>query len=52
MSQENEKCVIVVDQELPMGLIANTSAIMGITLGMIHPEVVGKREMESFRFLY
>jgi hypothetical protein len=42
MSQENEKCVIVVDQELPMGLIANTSAIMGITLGMLHPEVVGK----------
>lgn len=42
MSQKSEKCVFVIDQELPMGLIANTSAIMGITLGMIYPEVVGK----------
>lgn len=47
MSQENEKCVIVIDQELPMGLIANTSAIMGITLGTIHPEVVGKSVIDK-----
>ena len=30
---KNEKCVIVVDGSLPLGLIANTCAIMGITLG-------------------
>ncbi|WP_313155038.1 DUF2000 domain-containing protein [Lacrimispora sp.] len=47
MNWENEKCVIVVDQELPIGLIANTSAIMGITLGKKHPEVVGKSVIDK-----
>ena len=37
----NEKCVMVVDEHLPLGLIANTAAIMGITLGKQMPEVVG-----------
>lgn len=39
---ENEKCVIVVDRSLPLGLIANTCAIMGITLGKRFPQVVGE----------
>ena len=38
---ENEKCVIVVDGSLPLGLIANTCAIMGITLGKKFPQIVG-----------
>ena len=29
MSLENEKCVIVMDEGLPLGLIANTAAIWG-----------------------
>ena len=37
----NEKCVIVVDESLPLGIIANTAAILGITLGAKLPEVVG-----------
>lgn len=37
----DEKCVIVVDEALPLGLIANTAAILGITLGARLPEVVG-----------
>lgn len=37
----NEKCVIVVDEDLPIGLIANTAAILGISLGARLPEVVG-----------
>lgn len=41
MSLENEKCVIVMDEGLPLGLIANTAAILGITLGKTLPEVVG-----------
>ena len=41
MSLENEKCVIVMDEGLPLGLIANTAAIWGITLGKTLPEVVG-----------
>lgn len=38
---KNEKCVIVIDEMLPIGLIANTAAILGITLGAKLPEVVG-----------
>ena len=41
MDWQNEKCVMVIDESLPLGLIANTAAIMGITLGKKMPEVVG-----------
>ena len=41
MNLQNEKCVIVIDEHLPLGIIANTAAIMGITLGKKMPEVVG-----------
>lgn len=41
MDLQNEKCVIIIDENLPLGIIANTSAIMGITLGKEIPEVVG-----------
>lgn len=37
----SEKCVIVVDESLPLGLMANTAAILGITLGARLPGVVG-----------
>lgn len=36
-----KSCVMVIDEHLPLGLIANTAAIMGITLGKKMPEVVG-----------
>ena len=41
MNVENEKCVIVVDENLPIGIIANTAAILGITMGIKMPNVVG-----------
>ncbi len=41
MDLQNEKCVMVIDEHLPLGLITNTAAIMGITLGQRMPEVVG-----------
>lgn len=41
MDFQNEKCVMVIDEHLPLGLIANTAAILGITLGKVMPEVVG-----------
>lgn len=41
MNLQTEKCVMVLDEHLPLGLIANTSAILGITLGKKLPEVVG-----------
>ena len=41
MDLQNEKCVMVIDENLPLGIIANTAAIMGITMGKQIPEVVG-----------
>lgn len=41
MNVENEKCVIVIDENLPIGMIANTAAILGITMGMKMPDVIG-----------
>lgn len=40
MNVENEKCVIVVDENLPLGIAANIAAILGITMGMKMPDVV------------
>ena len=33
MNIQNEKCVMVFNEELPLGIIANTAGILGITLG-------------------
>lgn len=41
MNLQNEKCVMVLDSTLPLGLLANTAAILGITLGRQMPQVVG-----------
>lgn len=41
MDLQHEKCVMVINENLPLGIIANTAAIMGITLGKEMPEVVG-----------
>lgn len=39
---QNQKCVIILDESLPTGLLANTSAILGITLGKKMPQIVGQ----------
>ena len=41
MDLQQEKCVMVIDDSLPLGIIANTAAILGITMGKKLPEVVG-----------
>ena len=41
MQTQNEKCVMVLDEELPTGILANTAGIMGITLGKYIPDAVG-----------
>ena len=41
MSVENEKCVVILAGQLPVGAAANTAAILGITMGMRLPDVVG-----------
>ena len=42
MEYLNEKCVMVINSELPLGLIANTAGILGITLGKLAPQIVGE----------
>lgn len=42
MNVQNEKCVMIIDENLPVGIIANTAAILGITMGMKMPDVVGE----------
>lgn len=37
----DKKCVMVIDSALPIGVMANTSAILGITLGKHIPDQVG-----------
>ena len=44
--------VMVIDENLPLGLIANTAAIMGITLGKEMPEVVGRNVMDQDGYLH
>lgn len=42
MTEQDTKCVMVVNENLPLGIIANTAAILGITLGKHVPKLVGK----------
>ena len=48
----NEKCVMVIDEKLPLGLIANTAAIMGITLGKEMPGIVGANVVDQSGHLH
>ncbi|MGE4276751.1 MAG: DUF2000 domain-containing protein [Lawsonibacter sp.] len=41
MNDPNVKCVMIIDSELPIGVIANTSAIMGVSLGKHISKQVG-----------
>ena len=56
MDLQNEKCVMVIDEHLPLGIIANTAAIMGIALGKKMPEVVGAdvtdKKVQHFHILW
>lgn len=36
-----KKCVFIVDKTLPLGLVANTCAVLSLSLGKNHPELVG-----------
>ena len=42
MNQPERKCVMVIDANLPLGLIANTATMLGISIGQLHPEIVGE----------
>lgn len=40
-AKNDVKAVMIIDEGLPTGLIANTAAILGVTLGKRAPEYVG-----------
>lgn len=42
IKEKDTKCVIVINEKLPLGVIANTSAILGVSLGKNIPEFVGE----------
>lgn len=37
----DKKCVMIIDENLPLGLVANTTAVLGTTLGKLNDEIVG-----------
>lgn len=39
---EGTKCVIVIDQDLPLGVIANTAAVLSLSLGRALPQMIGE----------
>ena len=41
MSPLDKKCVMVIDAALPLGVLANTAAMLGITIGQRLPQIVG-----------
>ncbi len=47
MNTADMKCVMVIDSQLPMGIIANTSAILGVTLGKQIPQMVGEEAVDG-----
>jgi hypothetical protein len=40
-NKQDKKCIMVIDENLPLGIIANTAAVMGITLGKENADTVG-----------
>ena len=46
------KCVILVDHTLPLGLIANTSAVLAISIGKKYQEIVGEDVLDGDQTLH
>jgi hypothetical protein len=38
---QDQKCAIIVNEALPLGQIANAVAVLTVSIGMKHPEMVG-----------
>ena len=47
MNQSDKKCVMVIDANLPLGVIANTSAILGVSIGKQAPQAVGQDVLDA-----
>ena len=44
---KKEKCVLIVDDTMPLGAIANTVAVLSVSLGKLRPEIVGESLIDS-----
>lgn len=47
MERNVNKCVMVIDEALPAGIIANTAGIMGLTLGKHIPDTIGPEVLDK-----
>lgn len=47
MKEKDTKCVIVINENLPLGIIANTASILSSTLGKYVPELVGEDVVDA-----
>jgi hypothetical protein len=43
----DQKCVIIVDQKLPAGIIANAAACLGFSLGTVLPNELGPVQVDA-----
>lgn len=43
----NNKCVIVINENLPIGLISNTAAVLGASFGKLEPQHIDKDIFDS-----
>lgn len=46
------KCVIIIDEDLPTGIIANSSAALSMSIGKAHPELVGHDLIDNEGFYH
>lgn len=52
MSNTEIKCVIIINKELPLGLIANTAAILGCSLGKYAEDIVGQAVTDKNNYVH
>ena len=50
LPQRPDRCVIVVDQDLPAGRSANAAAVIALTIGARHPFLVGDPLIDASGF--
>lgn len=47
MNVQDEKCVIIVDEGMEIGVIANVTAILAISLGKLRPDISGEDTVDA-----
>ena len=40
------KCVLIIDEKLPLGVIANTAAVLSASIGKLYPDMIGDNIMD------